>query len=542
MSDAFDIPTKILGADDVADLCGFRPARDATFTLTNYISPGPVADAYMRSVGPIDAIMGPGGSGKTVASIMKGVRFAIATMPVCLDGKIRVRGACVRDNLRSLYRTTMQSWFNVFPVAKYPEFFGGQDRPAKHVLPLKTVRVINGVAREVDVDLTMEFFGIADTNFELIFKSYEVSFAWATEADGVPHTAVPFFYSRTARYPRQELLGPVIKRPRMMMVDFNPPSPEHPLLQACQRGSFVEDYDPATMTRTVNFFRQPSGLAPNAENRAGKSLAEYQAEHDALPRDERRRMVEGLPGRVKDGLPVYDDEWDHDAFVAREPLEILPGLPIHAGFDQDLTPAAVFFQETPDGQIRFLRECAPGPGVGVDRFLELLLPILHGPLRGLAPGVFAADPAGFHGADKAYGQLAWADAMSQGLGVRILPAPTNEWQMRRAALSLVMRTTRRAGRDFPHLLIDPACKQLILGLSAGFKHAKHHDGTFSQLPQKNASSHVCEAAQYGVLAVRGLAGTVATIARADRPQSQTQAQAFTAKADWSPFSIFGGRR
>lgn len=542
MSDAYDIPQELLTADKVADLCGVRPPTRALFALDRYTSPGPVADAYMRSVGPIDAIMGPGGSGKTVASIMKGMRFAIATMPVCRDGRIRVRGACVRDNLRALYRSTMPSWFNVFPVAKYPEFFGGQDRPAKHVIPLSTVRTIGGVAREVPVDFTMEFFGITDTNFELSFKSYEVSFAWATEADGVPSTAIPFFYSRTARYPRQELLGAGVERPRMMMVDFNPPSPEHPLLIACQRGSFREDFDPATTPRTVNFFRQPSGLAANAENRAGKSRAEYQAEMDALTRDEARRMVEGMPGRVKDGLPVYDDEWDHDAFVAREPLEILPHLPIYAGFDQDLTPAAVFLQETPDGQVRILRECSPGHGVGVDRFLEQLLPILHGPLRGLTPGEFYADPAGFHGADSAYGQLSWAEAMGQGLGVRILPAPTNEIAMRRAALSLVMKTSRRGGRDFPHLQIDPSCQQLIKGLSAGYKYAKHHDGSFSQLPMKNAFSHVCEAAQYAVLGVRGLAGTIATIARADRPGARPAPQPYVAASNWSPFSALRGNR
>lgn len=530
MSDDFDIPQTRLDATAVEALCGFKPPREARFSLASYEPAGPVCAAYIRSQGPIDGITGPGGSGKTVGSIVKAIRFSVATMPVCLDGRIRVRGACVRDNLRSLYRTTLQSWFNFFPLSKYPDFFGGQDRPAKHILKLATIR--DGV--EIPVDLTVEFFGIADTNYELIFKSYEVSWAWATEADGVPAPAVPFFFSRTARYPPQEMLGKQ-KRPRMMMVDFNPPDPDHPLWHAMTRGSFREDFNPDVDTRTVNFYQQPSGLAPDAENRKGKSREEYLAEDQTMPKDDSRRMVHGRPGRVKDGLPVYDEEWDDDVFVSQTPLEILPGLPLHAGFDQDLTPAAVFFQETPDGQIRMLREVYLGHGVGVDRFLEAILPLLHGPLRGLPPGVAAADPAGFYGKDRNYGQLAWADAMSQGLGWRIVPAPTNEWDMRRAALSLVMRTTRRAGRDFPHLLIDPACKQLRKGLASGFKYGKRHDGTFDPRPSKNEYSHVCEAAQYGVLAVRGVAGMVATIAAADRPRLIQPDRPFVAGSNWSGF-------
>jgi len=535
MSDEIEIPETILRGGDVADLIGVRPRADALFSLTTYRPPGPVGAAYIHSQGPFDGIMGPGGSGKTVASIWKAIRFAIATMPVCVDGVIRVKLTCVRDNYRSLYRTTLQSWFDFFPVTRFPEFFGGQDRPAAHNIKITTVRTVNGVRREVPVNIRAEFFAIADINYELLFKSYETSLAWATEADGVPTAALPFFYSRTARYPAQRVFPEGVQRPRLLMFDFNPPDPDHDLLAACQRGSFRSDFDPAKHPKVINFFRQPSGLSPQAENRAGKSLAEYQAEYDALDRDQSRRMVEGLPGRVKDGMPVYEEEFDYDSFVSPTPLPIDPNLPIHAGFDQDLTPAAAFFQETPDGQIRVLRELACEPNTGVDRFLERLLPILHGDLRGLRPGAFTADPAGFYGGDKAYGQVSWAEAVAQALGVALTPAPTNEWDMRRAALSVIMRVSKRQGRNFPHILVDPSCKTIIKGLSTGFKYRKHHDGSYARLPEKNAFSHPCEALQYGVLGLRGVAGMVATIANANRPGAAAPARAHVATTDWSAF-------
>lgn len=490
----------------------FAMPTGETFNLARYRPPGPIGAAYIRSLGPIDIIMGPGGSGKTVASVFKAVRFAVNAMPVCRDGIIRAKATVVRDNYRALYRSTLQTWFDWFPTALYPDFSGGQDRPGRHMLHIRTMRG----AQEYRVDLQVDFFAIADLNYELLFKSYETSYAWATEADGVPAPAIPFFFSRTGRYPSLRDLPDGTVRPRAMGVDMNPPAPNHPLLKAAQRGSFRDDFDPAKHQRTVNFFVQPSGLSDQAENRAGKSRSDYQLEYDSLPRDEARRMVEGKPGRVKDGLPVYDEEFDFDLHVSKVPLEIIKTLPVHLGLDQGgLQPAGLFFQEAPDGQIRMLAELAPTYGTGLERFIEQLAPILHGPFRDMALGILACDPAGFYGADKAAGNLSWAESLGKFLGRHVVPAPTNEPAMRREALSIPMRHNIRTA--VPGLIIDPGCSKFIEGLSTGYKYAKHHDGSFSPTPVKNEWSNVVEAGQYGVLTLRGVAGLMDKIARAGRP-------------------------
>lgn len=514
----------------------FKMPAQAAFSLGTYQPPGPVGAAYIRSPGPIDVIMGPAGSGKTVASVFKLMRFAVNTMPVCRDSKIRVKATIVRDNFRSLYRSTMQTWLHCFPTALYPDLSGGQDRPACHKLLISTVR---RDGRIIPVDLQVDMFAIGDLNYEMLFKSYETSYAWATEADGVKPEAVPFFFSRTGRYPSLDQLPEGVERPRVMGVDMNPPAPKHPLLLAAQRGSFREDFDPLKDKRTVNFFVQPSGLSPEAENRAGKTEAEYKLEMETMPKDEARRMVLGLPGRVKDGLPVYDLDWDRDKHVSKGPLEILPNVPLNAGFDQGGQsggggqPAVFFFQIAPSGQRRGLFSLACPPGTGADRFLEQVVPVVRIRFRGLPPGVWTGDPAGFMGGDRVYKTLAWFDIIMNALGHRIDPAPTQEWTPR---LESIGRLLRRGTRETPQIILCPVhCNPLIEALEGEFKFGKRLDGSFDNLPVKNMAANVGEAAQYGELGISGVTGIQQALLLDHNPGNvhQLAPRAVVQSADWN---------
>lgn len=537
---------EVLNRRRLQQLCDFQLPSAPKWTLGKYVPPGPIGSQYIDSEGPIDAIMGPGGSGKTVASAWKGIKFALQRMPICKDGVIRCKGTVVRDNYRSLYRTTLQSWFDIFPPDMEEGLFsGGQDRPAVHQLNLSTVRNVHGVNKIIPVDLRVEFFAIADVNYELLFKSYETSYAWATEADGIDPQAIPFFYSRTSRYPRLDLLAPGVQRARVAFIDFNPPDPEHPLLQACIRGSFREDFDEAQEPRTINFFRQPSGLSDQAENRAGKSKAEYEAEMAVLHKDTARRMVEGRPGRQRSGLPVYDEDFDYDAHTAVN-LPIIRDLPLNIGMDQGGqggsagSPAAVFFQVLPIGQVRIYDEVVAETGTGVERFLEQTIPKLTTRFAELLPGVWSCDPSGFYGGDKVYGTLAFAEIIQKALGHPMLPAPSNEWTPRRESLALLMG--RNISPGVPKMIIDRRCKLLIKGLNGAYKYQRRHDGTFDPRPIKNRESNAVEAAQYGVLGVFGLQGTINRLAQGSRPAAENVVQmrrrmAGTKRADFSVWEV-----
>lgn len=498
--------------------------------MARYDPPGPVAAAYIRSMGPIDCITGPAGSGKTVASVFKPIKFSVGAMPVCTDGVIRVRGTVLRDNYRTLYRTTLRSWFEFFPP-DYPgsTFSGGQDRPAQHVLKLATVRLVNGERREIMVDLVVDFFAVGDVAIEELLKGYETSWIWCNEGDLLHPRVIPFAFSRTGRYPSLSSLPPGTVRPRLVQVDFNPTDMDHPLWAACEAGSFNQDAPKLEAgsappiagkplpKATVNFFHQPSGLSPEAENRAGKSYEAYEIEANTLRREDVRRFVHGQPGYSSDGRPVYNDDFDIRRHRATGPLAVLPGVPLNIGFDQGLSPGAIFFQIATTSQLRVLAELIPDQGTGAARFLEQMSSLLIGRFRGLPPGVYSTDPSGFYGADTLAGELSWAQMISAGLGRTLLPAESNEPAVRIEAVKNLL--TRSIDRDTPALIIDPSCKLLIGGFAAHYKfrRIRANDGDrFEDRPFKNQYATAHDALQYGVLGVYGRAGVIAEAAKAGR--------------------------
>lgn len=507
----------------VADLCGCKPGdipHSPLYSLTDYNPPGPIAASFIRSIGPIDAITGPAGSGKTVAAIFKVIRFSVGVMPVCRDGIVRVRGTIIRDNYRALYRTTLRSWFEFIPPDYGGALFtGGQDRPAQHVIKLATVRELDGAMREVPVDLTVDFFAVGDVAIEELLKGYETSWVWCNEADLLHQRVIPFAFSRTERYPPDPMLPAGVRKPRLVAVDFNPPDIDHPLWKACETGSFnikTGKEGIAAEDRTVNFFHQPSGLSPEAENRVGKSYEAYEIESRTLPEEEVRRFVHGQPGYALDGKPVYS-EFDYKRHVAGGTLAVLPNLPLDIGFDQGLSPGAVLFQTASTGQVRILAELIPDHGTGVSRFLAMLLVLLQSRFRGLPPGVYGSDPSGFYGADREAGELAWAEAVSKGLGHPVYPAPTNEPGLRIEAVKLLLSSMIDA--NTPGLIIDPSCRLLIGGFAAHYKYRRIRSGAtdrFEDRPWKNEYATAHDSLQYGVLARRGRAGVINEAAKAGR--------------------------
>jgi hypothetical protein len=517
---------------EIAELCQCDQKEipsSPLYQLTMYEAPGPVASRYINSKGPIDLITGPQGSGKTVASIFKFLQYSMETMPVCIDNRLRVRGTVLRDNYRALYRTTLRSWFEFFPP-NYggAEFFGGQDRPARHVLKLSTVRAVAGSLREIQVDLEIDFFAVGDVAIEELLKGYETSWVWCNEADLLLPRVITFAYGRTGRYPKLDRLPPGTPRPRVVGGDFNPPSPRHPLWQAVNRGSFQkedsEEIDgvPGVETKkTINFFHQPSGLSPDAENRKGKTYEAYLEEAQTLPEEDVRRFVHGLPGFASDGKPVYARQFNrrkHVAACAPGTLAVLPNLPLKIGLDQDLSPGAVIFQTSPHGQFRLYAELVPGHGVGVARFCELLVLTLMQPrFRGRPISNAWADPAGFYGADKEAGELAWAMAVSKALNLAVYPAPSNEPEIRWEAVRFLLRTDIDA--NTPAFIADPCCEIIIEGFEAEYKFPKYKQGApqeFGERAVKNLHANGHDALQYGALGDRGHMGTINEAARAGR--------------------------
>lgn len=464
-------------------------------------APGPVGEGYIFGLEPIDYIMGPVGSAKTTCSIFRIPAFALR-MPPCKDGIIRVRGAVVHENFRTLYRTGLDSLFQFF-AKDFPgaHFEGGQDRPFKFTLRFIT-------PRGTKMQIVLDGFGIGDHAIEQLLRGYQANFFWNIEADLLSRSVPAFQYGRVAqgRYPGRAMLADIeAKVPASVWGDLNPPLISHYIHE-----DFVEKPREGYHLR-----RQPSGLSDQAENRKWVLRETYEAMAKTLPPDDVRRFVHGEFGLVGDGALVYP-EYDFNIHCAKQPLAPLD-LPIGIGIDAGGSPAAIVGQFTPKGHMRWLAELCTDPGTGVGRFCEYLIDLLQAKFRGLPVRFGWGDPSAFHGADRVAGELSFMETVGRAISLNILPTMTNDPIARQESIAFFLR--RRLDADgVPFFQHCPTMKMAQGGFQGGFMIALNPHDTAQRIRfVKNKFSHPHEAGQYLGYGWRGHAGVVNDAARAGRP-------------------------
>lgn len=513
-------------------------------SIETYKPPGPVGAAFIQSRGPIDIIMGPAGSGKTVASCIKGPLLSASYMPICKDGRVRVKLVVVRDTYRDFARTALASWHEMFPIGhpwQRPDkgYEGGQDRPVKHHLIWQAWRGPD----KVIVEFTLETGAIGEQNVMQFVKGYEVSMAWGNEVDLMAPDVPGALFMRTGRYPpMKDIADAELARvsrdgreamrrmgmtvdpnelvlPRMFWGDMNPPDVDHPILKECGWGEYADRKNPA-----YNFFRQPGGLDPGAENRIGRPRSAYEMDLVTMSENISRRMVHGLPGYAQDGKPVYP-EFNDKVHVADQPLRPTPGLGLTIGIDAGGSPAATVGQPQPNGQDRLLAELVTEPGTGPSRFGMLLAELLMREFPGLPILGAWGDPAAFMGGDTVTGEFNWILTVQQILRFPINPAPSNEPGVRQEAVRWGL--TGMIDGVTPRYLIDPRAKKMIGGFAAHYKLTKlaSASGTDRLAVVKNEYSHPHDAEQYRKLGYYGVQGVIDRVARTALPANVSSLQA-----------------
>lgn len=443
-----------------------------------WVSPGPVASAFMASTAPVHLLNGPIGSGKTSCNLMKPVHLAQAQRPSKLDGVRKTKVCVVRDTYRQLWKTTIPSWWKWMPQS-VGEWSGARDGPASHLVRF---RIADGTL----VEYIIEFVGIGDNNVEDVLRGYEPTIFYLNELDLLAEEVLTYCRGRAGRYPGMNEGGPSWYG---VMGDFNAPE-------------FDTWLDNLVIDPPEGFeiFRQPGGLDPGAENLAnlpgGRDY--YLRQMAGQPDWYIQRMIHNRRGYARRGQPVYP-EFNDSLHVAPEPLEPDRDLALVLGLDAGVgNPAAVFQQVRPNGQRRTLFELCPGR-VGPTGFGELINRTLAERFPGFTRDRITgyADPsstAGEDGEDKS-----WLTVVRAKTKLRILPAPTNNLPPR---LDAVRNTLTRMidGRE-PEFLLSPACKVLRKGFNAGYKYAQIQgaNARFADKPEKNQFSHPHDALQYAHL-------------------------------------------
>lgn len=473
--------------------------------VIDYEPPGPVAAAWAASRAEVKVIIGPAGSGKTRGGLHDALMCGIEQPPSPVDGLRRYKITVARDTYRRLWDTTIPSWWEIVPQSM-GLWAGGTDQPATHTLKI--------AASGNRWEIVTEFVALGEQGYEATLRGLQTSCWVLEELDTMPAAILSFCQQRAGRYPHRDhgfaWWAGVIGTSNAFDVDS-----EHYRLLVDERPAGWELY------------RQPSGLAPQAENlhnlRGGQEY--YTRMCKGADAQFIRKFVHAEWGYSRDGEPVYADFSDQE-HVAAEPLRPVEDQPLILGADAGLTPAAVLLQQTASGAWLVLDEVVVSGdavtfGESINRLLaaphyrELLedrrrliaigdAPGIAGGRRGHAPrdGITGwADPTGWTRAQT--DSRSWAEVVQHVTGIRFRPAPSNQPVDRLAAVSKALQ--RRGG-----LLISPTCKVLRRGFNSSYRWRMIARGggqkSRAEVPEKNHPfSDVHDGLQYGILGGGGYA-------------------------------------
>ncbi|SAL59581.1 Terminase-like family protein [Caballeronia peredens] len=453
----------------------------------HYKPPGPVGKAFIKSDAFVAGIMGPIGSGKSVCCVMKLVRN-LQKQARQKDGWIRRRTAIVRNTYAELRTTTIKTWHQWIPQG-YGSY-RDTSPPTHHIVDS---------GQKIDWEVIFIALDRPDDVRKLL--SLELSDAWINEAREVPKAVLDGLTGRVGRFPRREEGG--VTDPQIMM-DTNPPDSDHWWYRSAEEqtpeyaeanaqledklreiGSLRPDQN------LFDWFRQPGGRSPNAENTQNLDPGYYLKASAGKKPEWIKVYVDGDYGFVMDGRVVYPEYSD---VVHCRAFEANPRILLHIGMDFGLTPAAVFAQHMPNGQWRKRSEVVT-ERAGIIRFARLVKDHIAQQYPNFKIGSITGDPAGnaANGGDE---EERTTFQLLEANGLKVEPARSNAPTLRIEAVRDPM--TRLIDGE-PGMLVHPDCKTLRKGYMGGYHYKRMQmsgDERYQDVPNKNMYSHVCDADQY----------------------------------------------
>jgi hypothetical protein len=453
-----------------------QPKPTSGDAAVHYRAPGPVARAFMKSDAFVRGIMGPYGSGKSTACVMEIIRRA-QQQKAGNDGVRRSRWGIIRNTYPELKTTTIKTWHQWVPPTLGRWIDSG---PPMHII------------REPGFELEVIFIALDRPEDVRKLLSMELTGAWMNEAREIPKAVLDGLTGRVGRYPSMLMGGSAWSG---ILMDSNPPDSDHWWYR------LAEEERPAGF----EFFRQPSGLSPQAENRENLPSDYYERQIAGKDQEWVKVYVHADYGFVLDGKPVYSEYRDSTHCAE---FELNPKVPMRVGFDFGLTPAAVFGQRLPNGRWLWHSELVT-EDMGTLRFAEEVRRVIKERYGSFVFETFTGDPAGDI---RAQTDETTPFQILRGQGIPANPAPTNDFIKRREAVAYYLN---RMVDGQPGLLVHPQCKYLRKGMSGGYHYRRVQvagDERYRDVPDKTIYSHVCEAGQYLMLG----AGEARTVIKRER--------------------------
>lgn len=462
--------------------------------MSKYKPPGPVARAFLRSDAFIRGIRGPVGSGKTTCCIMDMWRTACMQHVNPNTRKRYYRGLIIRNTYGELESTTIKSFMMWFGEGVGKLTYGAPiEFTVEKQLPDGTW-------------LCAEFLFLALDRPEHIRKllSLEVTQVWLNEARELVKPVLDHCTVRVGRYPAVKDGGAV--RAGVIM-DTNSPDTDHwwPKLSDLADSEMIEsmralEEELRTMgalpvgQKLMEFYTQPGAenmdgsMNYGAENLDNLPIGYYVRAKVGKTEEWIKIYIRNEYGFIMEGKAVYPEYRDNLHCVAKA---FIPTLALHIGIDFGLTPAAIFAQRSPMGQVRWLSELTASR-LGAKNFAKEIKVHVAANYPNVIWGTITGDPAGTAGAQT---DESTAFQMLASEGVMASPAHSNNFEIRRESVATPMGLLIDGE---PGLVIHPNMRTTRKGMAGGyhFKRVKVSDERYKNEPEKNIYSHPCEAGQY----------------------------------------------
>ena len=429
----------------------------------------PSLDAFFYSEKFISLAVGPVGSTKTTAGIMKIIHHA-AQMAPCADGIRRSRAIWVRNTREQLRDTSIPDFMKWIPDGVMGSF-------------LKTEYKF--LIKLADIECEVLFRGLDDANDVRRLLSLQASFFIFDEFREIHPDIFNAAQGRLGRYPDKMMNGVGCKtddgRPNAHLWGMtNPPDQD----------TFWEELltnPPENCHVTI----QPSGLSPEADWT------------DFLPDDYYDNLAHGKTddwidvyinaqfGKTLSGQPVFR-AFARSTHVSKEPIPpVQDQSPILIGVDAGLTPAAVVGQVIYDGRV-LIYDSLISDGMGALRFVrECLKPLLSRKFPG-RKYIVIIDPAAFQRVQT--DERTVAD-IYKAEGFLVKPARTNAIAARIAAVDKYF--TRTIDGKAGILLCREGAHDLVQAVAGKYRYKINTKGQRDEKPEKSHPwSDVADAFQY----------------------------------------------
>lgn len=492
----------------------------------------PILYNFVTDRSYFSGVMGPLGSGKTVACCTKLMSLAMEQKPD-KAGWRRTRWAIIRNTYPELISTTIKTWLWLFPEASCGPM--RYSHPITHAIRIAPVMSGDKVVVP-GLDCEVLFMALDKPDDVKHLKSLDLTGAYVNEGSELPFGVIDMLTGRVGRFPDAAAGWATW---RGIISDTNATDDQNWWYAYSEGGEKPLDrvklHDGTWVDVSWTFFKQPPALLEVEETEHGYAVCEPGFDRDAVdpemvlsgggrtwyvnPKSENFKYL--LPGYYHQQVQKKRFEWiqrylqakyiyfiDGKAWIPEYSDAVMAmgipwdqEMPLVGGIDcggGTLNPAAVIGQKGRMGDWRVLFELSMFD-IGIDRFADLLAQKMAERFPGNKGVKFYIDPAG-KGRDEIYETSVEQHFTDKGFDVEL--ASTNDVNIRREALAIPMgRMIVVGGRPKPGFLVHKDCKMLRAGLAGKWflKRVQGRDDRYHEKPVKNEWSHVCDAAQYMVL-------------------------------------------